>query len=99
MVTPRTNLTRRVLAALDASPSRIPLLVGGCGSGRTTLVQQIKERLARTGALYIDAERCAATPERFLKAVVVSSPFPVTEPAPAGERAASRATPGFLTRA
>jgi len=27
VLTPRTGLTRRVLAALDASPSRIPVLV------------------------------------------------------------------------
>jgi hypothetical protein len=99
MVTPRTNLTRRVLAALDASPSRIPVLVGGCGSGRTTLLQQLKERLGRTGALYLDVERSATTPERFLKAIVASSPFPVTEPAPANARAAFDATLGFLTRA
>src|SRR5207244_1972287 len=38
MVTPRTNLTRRVLAALDASPSRIPVLVGGCGSGEPVTI-------------------------------------------------------------
>jgi hypothetical protein len=99
MVTPRTNLTRRVLAALDASPSRIPVLVGGCGSGRTTLLQQIKERLGRTGALYLDVERSATTPERFLKAIVSSSPFPVTEPAPAGARAAFDTTLGFFSRA
>jgi hypothetical protein len=99
MVTPRSNLTRRVLAALDASPSRIPVLVGGCGSGRTTLLQQIKERLGRTGALYLDVERSATTPERFLKAIVGSSPFPVTEPPPAGARAAFDATLGFLSRA
>jgi hypothetical protein len=99
MVTPRSNLTRRVLAALDASPSRIPVLVGGCGSGRTTLLQQIKERLGRTGALYLDVERSATTPERFLKAIVASSPFPVSEPPPAGARAAFDATLGFLSRA
>src|SRR5438876_5365248 len=99
MVTPRTNLTRRVLAALDASPSRIPVLVGGCGSGRTTVLQQIKDRLGRTGALYIDVERSATTPERFLKAIVSSSPFPVTEPAPAGARAAFDVTLGFFSRA
>jgi len=99
MLTPRTNLTRRVLAALDASPSRIPVLVGGCGSGRTTLLQQVKERLGRSGALYLDVERSATTPERFLKAIVASSPFPVTAPAPAGARAAFDATLGFLSRA
>ena len=99
MLTPRTNLTRRVMAALDASPSRIPVLVGGCGSGRTTLLQQLRERLGRTGALYLDVERTATTPERFLKAIVSSSPFPVSEPAPAGARAAFDATLAFLTRA
>jgi len=99
MVTPRTNLTRRVLAALDASPSRIPVLVGGCGSGRTTLLHQLKDRLGRTGALYIDVERSATTPERFLKAIVASSPFPFSDPAPANARAAFDATLGFLSRA
>src|SRR6478736_5617254 len=96
MLTPRTNLTRRVLAALDASPSRIPVLVGGCGSGRTTLLQQIKERLGRTGALYLDVERSATTPERFLKAMVATSPFPVTQQAPASARAAFDGTLEFF---
>src|SRR4051812_15561253 len=99
MMTPRTNLTRRILAALDASPSRIPVLVGGCGSGRTTLLQQLRERLGRTSALYLDVERTATTPERFLRAIVTSSPFPVSEPAPAGARAAFDATLNFLCRA
>src|SRR5712664_4712031 len=99
MLTPRTILARRVTAALDASPSRIPVLVGGCGTGRTTLLHQVKERLGRTGALYIDVERSATTPERFLKAIVASSPFPVSEPPPAGARAAFDATLGFLSRA
>ena len=99
MLTPRTNLTRRVLAALDASPSRIPVLVGGCGSGRTTVLQQIKERLGRTNVLYLDVERSATTPERFLKAVSTASPFPVSSSAPANARAAFDATLEFLTRA
>ncbi len=99
MLTPRTNLTRRILGALDASPSRIPVLVGGCGSGRTTLLQQLRERLGRTSALYLDVERTATTPERFLRAIVASSPFPVSEPAPAGARAAFDATLNFLCRA
>jgi hypothetical protein len=99
MVTPRLNLTRRVMAALDASPTRIPVLVGGCGSGRTTILHQLRERLGRTGALYLDVERTATTPERFLRAVVASSPFPVSEPPPAGARAAFDATLAFLSRA
>ena len=99
MLTPRSTLTRRVIAALDASPSRIPVLVGGCGTGRTTLLQQLRERLGRTSAQYIDVERAATTPERFLRAIAVTSPFPVSEPASAGAHAAFDATLAFLGRA
>jgi len=99
VLTPRTGLTRRVLAALDASPSRIPVLVGGCGSGRTTLVRQLPDRIGRTSTQYIDVERTATTPERFLRAIVASSPFPAGETAPAGVRAAFDATLAFFARA
>src|SRR5919106_6734038 len=78
MLTPRTTLARRVTAALDATPSRIPVVLGGCGSGRTTLLQQLRERIGRTSAQYIDVERTATTPERFLRAVTAVSVFPVT---------------------
>src|SRR5579864_5748135 len=99
MLTPRTSLARRVTAALDASPSRIPILLGGCGSGRTTLLQQLRERIGRTSAHYIDVERTATTPERFLRAVTASSPFPVTASAQTGARAAFDATLEFFVRA
>ncbi len=99
MLTPRFTLTRRIIAALDASPSRIPVLVGGCGTGRTTLLQQVRERLGRTSAQYIDVERTATTPERFMRAIAATSPFPVSEPPSAGARAAFDATLAFLGRA
>src|SRR6266511_4451037 len=102
MLTPRTSLSRRVTAALEASPSRIPVLLGGCGSGRTTLLQQLRERVGRTSAQYIDVERTATTPERFLRAVTAVSPFPVADTStsgPAGARAAFDATLAFLGRA
>ena len=99
MLTPRSTLTRRIVAALDASPSRIPVLVGGCGSGRTTLLQQLRERLGRTSAQSIDVERTATTPERFLRAVAATAPFPVSEGAPAGARGAFDATLAFFARA
>ena len=86
MLTPRSTLTRRIVAALDASPSRIPVLVGGCGSGRTTLLHQLRDRLGRTSAQSIDVERTATTPERFLRAVAATAPFPVSEGAPPGAR-------------
>jgi hypothetical protein len=50
-------------------------VLGGCGSGRTSLLQRLRERLGRGAAQYIDVERCATTPERFLQAVTSSSPF------------------------
>ena len=96
MLTPRTTLARRIIAALDASPSRIPVLVGGCGSGRTTVLRQLRERLGRTSVQHIDVERTATTPERFLHAVTAVSPFPVSDTSsggPAGARAAFDASP------
>jgi hypothetical protein len=99
MLTPRSTLTRRIVAALDATPSRIPVLVGGCGSGRTTLLQQLRDRLGRTSAQSIDVERTATTPERFLRAVAATTPFPVNEGSPAGARAAFDATLAFFARA
>jgi hypothetical protein len=76
MMGPHAGFERRVLGALEASPSRIPVVPGGCGTGRTWLLQRMRERLGRGSAQYIDVERCATTPERFLQAVVSSSPFP-----------------------
>jgi hypothetical protein len=99
MLTPRTLLARRVAAALDASPSRIPVLLGGCGSGRTTLLQQLRDRIGRTSAQFIDVERTATTPERFLRAISAVSPFPTSDASPAGARAAFETALGFFTRA
>src|SRR5436309_3793143 len=82
MMTPRSTLTRRVLAALDATPSRIPVVLGGGGSGRTTLVHQLRDRIGRGATQYIDVERIATTPERFFHAGGAHAPFPVTGQSP-----------------
>jgi hypothetical protein len=87
------------MAALDASPSRIPVLLGGCGSGRTTLLQQLRDRIGRTTAQYVDVDRTASTPERFLRALTIASPFSAGDGAPAGARAAFDATLTFLSHA
>lgn len=99
MLTPRSTVARRIVTALDASPARIPVLLGGCGSGRTTLLQQLRERLGRTSAQYIDVERTATTPERFLRAIAATSPFPVSATSAPGARAAFDAALTFLTTA
>jgi len=99
MLTPRSALIRRIGAALDASPSRIPVLLGGCGSGRTTLLYQLKERIGRTAVQHIDVERTATTPERFLQAVTGASPFPIGDTSAADARAAFDQTLAFFNRA
>lgn len=99
MLTPRTTLTRRILAALDATPSRIPVLLGGCGTGKTTVMYQLRDRSARGSTQFIDVERTATTPERFFRAVAASSPFPVSDQTAAGARAAFDSTMAFLSRA
>src|SRR3954462_6927097 len=102
MTTPRTALARRVMAALEApqgtagAPTRIPVLLGGCGSGRTTPLQQIRAQIGRTSAQYIDVERTATTPERMLRAIVAATPFPVTDQTRPGARASFDAMLEFL---
>ncbi|MBI4264295.1 MAG: hypothetical protein HY657_07955 [Acidobacteria bacterium] len=76
MTGPQAGFERRVQSALEAAPSRIPVVLGGCGTGRTWLLQRLRDRAGRSAAQYIDVERCATTPERFLQAVTASSPFP-----------------------
>ena len=76
MTGPHVGFERRVLAAVEAAPSRIPVILGGCGTGRTTLLHRLRDRIGRGAAQYIDVERCATTPERFFEAVVSSSSFP-----------------------
>jgi hypothetical protein len=92
---------RRVSGALEATPSRIPVILGGCGTGRTWLLQRVRDRIGRGSAQYIDVERCATTPERFLQAVVSASPFPAhgADHAPATARAAFDALLQFFDTA
>ena len=97
MMVTRSGLERRALSTLDATPSRIPVILGGCGSGRTQLLHRLRDRLGRTACQYIDVERTATTPERFLSAITVSTPFrfaPVA--ASVGTREAFDAALAFL---
>ena len=75
MTAARPALERRILAALDASPSRIPVILGDSGTGRTRLLHRLRERLGRTSCQHIDVERSASTPERFLATITAASPF------------------------
>ena len=77
MIPERPSLERRVLSALEgaAGSPRIPVVLGGCGSGRTSLLLRVRDLIGRTGAQFIDVERIATTPERMFQAVKDASPF------------------------
>ncbi|MBI2220031.1 MAG: hypothetical protein HYU53_02345 [Acidobacteria bacterium] len=91
MTLQRPLLERRVLAALDASPRRIPVLLGACGSGRTSVLMRLREQFGRSTCQYVDVERVATTPERFLQALRNDSPFAPPAPnAPAPADATAR---------
>lgn len=106
MMAPHAGLERRVLAALAAAPARIPVVIGGCGTGRTTMLHALADRTGRDSCQYVDVERAASTPERFHRAFAETSPFTVDgrpaampqEP-PASARAAFDRTLGLITRA
>jgi hypothetical protein len=83
MIPERPALERRVLESLDvtaagggATGGRVPVVLGGCGTGRTSLLLRLRDLLGRNAAQYVDVERIATTPERFLTALRESSPFP-----------------------
>jgi hypothetical protein len=105
MMAPHAGLERRVLAALEATPARIPVVIGGCGSGRTTLLHALADRMGRDHCQYIDVERAASTPERFHLAVAASSPFTLNghsaeaPEAPASARGAFDRTLALVSRA
>jgi hypothetical protein len=81
MIPERPALERRVLDALEINagstqthPGRIPAVLGGCGTGRTSLLLRLRDLVGRNAAQYVDIERIATTPERFLKALQESRP-------------------------
>ncbi|MEO7274493.1 MAG: hypothetical protein ABIX28_12990 [Vicinamibacterales bacterium] len=102
----RPSLERRVLNALEPSagtPARIPVILGGCGTGRTSLLLRLRDLIGRPSCQYIDVERVATTPERCFASIRTHSPLPPThagsvarEP---GARAAFDATLAFLDSA
>lgn len=94
MMAPHAGLERRVLAALDATPARIPVVIGGCGTGRTTLLHALADRMGRDHCQYVDVERAASTPERFQHAIAAVSPFAIN-----GQRVAAAQEPAGSARA
>lgn len=75
MIVERPALERRVLESLDAG--RIPVVLGGCAAGRTSLLLRLQSFFGADRAQYIDFAAAATTPERCLAAVVSSAPATV----------------------
>jgi hypothetical protein len=99
MIVERPALEQRVLQALDAG--RAPVLLGGCGTGRTSLLLRLASILGEGRSQYIDFATAATTPERCLQAVVTAtSPETAAKlPQPADARAAFEAMLGFIDAA
>ena len=75
MLPERPLIERRILAAFDATPPRIPVLLGGCGSGRTSLLLRLAKILGDNGSQYLDIERATSTPEGFCESITRKSPY------------------------
>jgi hypothetical protein len=107
MIPERPSLERRLLTAIDGSAGtapRIPIVLGGCGTGRTSVLLRLRDLIGRSASQYVDVERVATTPERFLKAVREASPFlthpyGAAQPGEAGARDAFDATLAFIDTA
>ena len=89
----RPAVDQRILSAVNATPSRIPWLLGPSGSGRTSTLLQLRETLGETNCQYIDVERSATTPERFFAAINENSPF--STPSSTGSDTPSSAREAF----
>ena len=92
VIVERPALERRVTASLDAG--RIPVVLGGCGTGRTSLLLRLESTLGRTRSQYLDIAAAATTPERCLRAslAAVALPTPRADDARDGEPAERRST-------
>ena len=75
MLPERQHVEQRIRAALDTAPARIPVLIGGCGSGRSTLLQRTQDSFGIDDCQYINAENVALTPEGLLQAVTDGSDY------------------------
>ena len=94
------DLDARLTAAVSGTPPRIPVLVGPCGSGRTTALRRLAAAWGPAAAQYVDLERVTSTPERFFAAIRQGSPFEwEAGPAAIGPGEAHAQTLAFLAGA
>jgi hypothetical protein len=97
VIVERPALERRVAASIEAG--RIPVLLGSCGAGRSSLALRLEHTLGRSHAQYLDIAAAATTPERCLRAVLAASHLDgahALPPAAASPRAAFDALLRYL---
>jgi hypothetical protein len=96
MIVERPALERRLLTSLDAG--RIPVILGGCSTGRTSLLMRLEAVLGRERSQYFDMSAAATTPERCYAAVTAASRLRATgdAAAPGSTRGAFDALLAFL---
>ena len=101
MIASLPGIEARLASALAENPSRIPVVLGPCGSGRTRALERVRDALPPGACQYIDVERVMSSPEQFFGRVTFESPLAWVAPAhaPAGPREAYGRTLAYLTGA
>ncbi len=95
MIVERPTLERRVLESLDGG--RIPVVLGGCAAGRTSLLLRLQALFGPDRAQYIDVAAAATTPERCLRSVLDSAPASLRPADPPAADLSARAAFDALT--
>lgn len=93
------TVDQRIVATLSEDAGRIPVVLGLCGSGRTSLLQRLHAEFGPGDSQYVNVERTATTPERFLAALTAASPFVEARPVPSSPREAFDAILAFFSNA
>ena len=78
----RPTVDHRIKAMLTDDAGRVPVVLGLCGTGRTSLLHRLQTDLGPQESQYVNVERTASTPERFLNALTAGSPFIDARPTP-----------------
>jgi hypothetical protein len=101
MSTAFQNFESAVVAVVDSTPSRIPVVVGPCGAGRTSVLRRVGDRIGKPSCQMIALDRAVSTPERFLAELFTASPFAWARPgvSPGSPREAFDRISAYLTGA
>jgi hypothetical protein len=88
MIVERPSFERRIVASLEAD--RIPVVLGPCGTGRTSLLLRLERLLGQGRGQYLDFSAAATTPESCLAAILKASRLGAPDaPAPAASARAA----------